>query len=113
MAASCNSVTVASPQNSPANSTKERFRRLRARTQAANSIAMKEDELFVWSSLLSRCTGVPGTRRRRTSFKHFITNTEVAGAQVHTSKGLQGMTLRLDTDAGKHRALKGGTKLDN
>ncbi len=91
MAASCNSVTVASPQNSPANSTKERFRRLRARTQAANSIAMKEDELF-GSSLLSRCTGVPGTRRRRTSFKHFIGNTEVTGAQVHTPKGIQDWT---------------------
>ncbi len=47
---SCNFVTA--PQNSPANSTKERFRRLRARTQAANSIAVKEDELF-GSSLLS------------------------------------------------------------
>ncbi len=46
MAASCISVTAASPQNSPANSTKERFRRLRARTQAANSIAVKEDDLF-------------------------------------------------------------------
>ncbi len=30
----------------PANSTKERFRRLRERTQAANSNAVKEDELF-------------------------------------------------------------------
>ncbi len=89
MAASCNSVTVASPQNSPANSTKERFRQLR--TQAANSIAVKENELF-GSSLLSRCTGVPGTRRRGTSFKHFIGNTEVAGAQVHTPKGLQDWT---------------------
>ncbi len=105
MAASCNSVTVASPQNSPANSTKERFRRLNARTQAANSIAVKEDELF-GSSLLSRCTGVPGTRRRRTSFNHFIGNTEVAGAQVHTPKGLYDWTQM----QGNTGLLKGGLK---
>ncbi len=44
------------------------------------------------SSILPRCTGVPGTRRRGTSFKHFIGNTEVAGAQAHTPKGLQDWT---------------------
>ncbi len=59
------------------------------------------------SSILSRlCTGVPGTRRLGTSFEHFIVtqNIEIAGEQVHTH---QGMTLILDTDAGKHRVLKG------
>ncbi len=39
---------MASPQNSPTNSTKGRFRRLRAKAQAANSIAVKE-ELFNFS----------------------------------------------------------------
>ncbi len=50
------------------------------------------------------CTGVPGTRRRGTAVKHFIVtqNLEIAGEQVHTK-----MTLILDTDAGKHRVLKG------
>ncbi len=63
---------------------------------------------FVRFSLLSRCTGEPGTRRRGTSFKHFIFYTEIAG-----DKYTHPMTLRLNTEAGKHRALKGETKLDN
>ncbi len=63
---------------------------------------------FVRSSLLSRCTGEPGTRRRGTSLKHFILNTEIAG-----DKYTHPMTLRQNTEAGKHRALKGETKLDN
>ncbi len=34
------------------------------------------------------CTGVPGTRRRGTSFEHFIVtqNIEIAGEQVHTPR---------------------------
>ncbi len=35
--------------------------------------------------------------------------TEIAGDRYT----LRGMTLILDTDAGKHRVLKGGTKLGN
>ncbi len=42
MAASCSSVSAASPHNSLAYSTKERSLRIRARTQAANSIAAEE-----------------------------------------------------------------------
>ncbi len=61
------------------------------------------------SSILSRCTGVPGTRRRGTSFKHFIGNTEVAGAQAHTPKGLQDWTQM----QGNTGLLKGETKLGN
>ncbi len=71
MAASCISVTAASPQNSPANSTKGRFRRLRARTQAANSIAVKGDESFEVESSVTVHTGThrgtqgePGTQER-------------------------------------------------
>ncbi len=60
---------------------------------------------------LSRCTGVPGTRRRGTSFKHFNSNTEQRSLETGTHT--QGMTLRLDKEAGKHRALKGETKLGN
>ncbi len=41
---SCSSATAASPQNSPPYSTKERSRRIRARTQAANSIAAEEEK---------------------------------------------------------------------
>ncbi len=55
--------------------------------------------------------GVPGTRRRGTSFKHFNSNTEQRSLETGTHT--QGMTLRLDTEAGKHRALKGETKLGN
>ncbi len=58
--------------------------------------------------LLSRCTGEPGTRRRGTSLEHFIFHTEIAG-----NKYTYSMTLRLNTEAGKHRAYKGETKLDN
>ncbi len=50
--------------------------------------------------------GVPGTRRRRTSFNHFIGNTEVAGAQVHTPKGLYDWTQM----QGNTGLLKGGLK---
>ncbi len=45
---------------------------------------------FVWNTLF---------------YKH---RTEIAGEQVHTK-----MTLILDTDAGKHRVLKGETKRGN
>ncbi len=59
---------AASLQNSPANSTKGRFRRLRAKAQAENSIAVKED-LFNFSFLevgysVTELHGEPGTRRR-------------------------------------------------
>ncbi len=50
-------------------------------------------------------------RRRGTSFKHFNCNTEQRSLETGTHT--QGMTLRLDTEAGKHRALKGETKLGN
>ncbi len=46
----------------------------------------------------------PGTRRRGTSLKHFIFNTEIAG-----DKYTHPMTLRLDPEAGKHRAFEGET----
>ncbi len=56
------------------------------------------------SSILSRCTGVPGTRRRGTAVKHFncYTETQIAGEQVHTH---QGMTLILDKDTGNTEDL--------
>ncbi len=46
--------------------------------------------------------GVPGTRRRGTSFEHFIVtqNIEIAGEQVHTK-----MTLILDKDTGNTEDL--------
>ncbi len=84
MAASCISFPAASPQNSQANSTKGRSRRLRARTLAANSITSEEEDELFRSSILSLLYGVPGTRRRGTSFEHFIENIEIAGEQVHT-----------------------------
>ncbi len=46
------------------------------------------------------CTGVPGTRRRGTSFEHFNFHTEIAGEQVHTK-----MTLILDKDTGNTEDL--------
>ncbi len=52
----------------------------------ANSIAT-EEALF-WSSLLSRCTGEPGTRRRGDSFKDFIL-TEIAGDKLHTGNDVK------------------------
>ncbi len=58
---------------------------------------------------LSRCTGEPGTRRRGTAVKHFIWKHRDRWRTGTHSK----MTLRLDTEAGKHRALKGETKLGN
>ncbi len=50
------------------------------------------------------------TRRRGTSLKRklLITKTEIAG-----DKYIYTMTLRQHTEAGKHRAFKGETKLDN
>ncbi len=56
--------------------------------------------LWFRSSLLSRCTGEPGTRRRGTSLKHFIFNTEIAG-----DKYTHPMTLRLDKDMGRTEDL--------
>ncbi len=41
-------------------------------------------------------------------FPNTLFNTEIAGDKYTYS-----MTLRLDTEAGKHRALKGETKLGN
>ncbi len=64
--------------------------------------------VLVWFSLLSRCTGEPGTRRRGISLEHFIFHTEIPGDKYTYS-----MTLRLNTEAGKHKAIKGETKLDN
>ncbi len=73
-----------------------------------NVLATLDVESLYTNILLSRCTGEPGTRRRGTSLQHFIYNTEIAG-----DKYTHPMTLRLDTEAGKHRALKGETKLGN
>ncbi len=59
IAASWSSVTAASLQNSPANTTNGRFRRLRAKAQAANSIAVKENPFFFYGwIILSRYTGI-------------------------------------------------------
>ncbi len=55
--------------------------------------------------------GVRGCQERGTSFKYFNSNTEQRSLETGTHT--QGMTLRLDTEAGKHRALKGETKLGN
>ncbi len=53
--------------------------------------------------------GVPGTRRQGTAVKHFIwKHRDRWRTGTHTK-----MTLRLDTEAGKHMALKGETKLGN
>ncbi len=60
---------------------------------------------FVRSSLLSQCTGEPGTRRRGTAVKHFIwKHSDRWRTGTHTK-----MTLRLETEAGKHRAFEGET----
>ncbi len=69
-------------------------------------------EVILWSSILSRCTGVPGTRRRGTTFKDFNFQTQNRD-RWRTGTHTKEMTLILDTDAGKHRVLKGGTKLGN
>ncbi len=53
----------------------------------------------------------PGTRRHGTSAKHLdfiFQHTAIAG-----DKYTYQMTLRLDTEAGKHRAYKAETKVDN
>ncbi len=47
-------------------------------------------------------------RRRGTSLEYFILTEQ---RSLETSTHTQVMTLRLDTEAGKHRALKGETKL--
>ncbi len=60
---------------------------------------------------MSRYTpGARKMRRQGTSLKRklLITKTEIAG-----DKYIYTMTLRQHTEAGKHRAFKGETKLDN
>ncbi len=54
--------------------------------------------------------GEPGTRRRGTSAKHldFIYKTQRSRETHYPHK----MMLRMDPEAGKHRAYKGETKLD-
>ncbi len=64
--------------------------------------------LFRWSLLSRCCTGEPGTRRRRTSLKHFIRIQRSLETCTRTTR-----TIRFHTEAGKHRALKGETKLEN
>ncbi len=61
--------TAASPQNSPANSTKGRFRRLRAKALAANSIAVKENPFIFLGRLF--CHTPLGARNEET---RIITN---------------------------------------
>ncbi len=67
-------------------------------------------EVTVRSSLLSRCT--PGARNEeaRNSFQTLYFPTTHRDHGRHSTPL---MTLRLDTEAGKHRAFKGETKVDN
>ncbi len=77
MAASCISVPAASPQNSQANSTKGRSRRLRARTLAANSITSEEEDESFWVQY--SVTDVQGCQERgdvELPLKHFNFHTE-------------------------------------
>ncbi len=63
------------------------------------------------------CHGVHGGARNedtRNFVKHFIVKQHGDHRdRWSTGTHIKGMTLRLDTDAGKHRVLKGGTKLGN
>ncbi len=59
---------------------------------------------YYFRSSLHYCHGVRGCQERGTSFKHFNSNTEQRSLETGTHT--QGMTLRLDTEAGKQRAYK-------
>ncbi len=81
---------------------------MRAKSRAANSI-----QSFLSFLVLSSVTihsGAGKTRRQGTSLKLklLIENTEITG-----DKYINTMTLRQHIEAGKHRAFKGDTKLDN
>ncbi len=94
MAASCISVPAASPQNSQANSTKGRSRRLRARTLAANSITSEEEDELLGPVFCHGCAGEPGTRIHGTSFKlTLFGNIE--------QRSLDRYTLRNDVNTGQ------------
>ncbi len=61
-----------------------------------------------WSSLSVTVHGGARNVEARNFLRTLYLNTEIAGDRYTCS-----MTLRLDTEAGKHRALKGETKLGN
>ncbi len=83
---SWSSDTAASPQNSPANSTKGRFRRLRAKAQAANSIAVKENPfIFLVDYSVTLLHGDPGTRRRGYKQTRVFNSEQTEETQEHRS----------------------------
>ncbi len=50
---------------------------------------------------------------RNEEARNFLLNTLFNITEIAGDKYTYSMTLRLNTEAGKHRALKGETKLDN